>query len=139
MNLSDIGLDRLSKIKIVATTLYMIAVVLSILIIIVIARSFNTETVLYNGYSTSWALFMLAVQLLMFFSSDLRSWAKRSEIYFEMVEHNEVINLDTIKEKLPKRLMNLRKDEAIINRVNKDIKKLGKYGIIEKSEEEYIK
>ncbi len=133
MNLSDIGLERLNKIKIIATTLYMIALVLSLMIIIVIARSFNTETVLYSGYSTSWALFMFGVQLLMFFSAELRNWAKRSEIYFEIIEHNKIINLDTVKEKLPKRLMNLRKDEAIINRVNKDIKKLCKYGIIEKS------
>ncbi len=139
MKLNDNGLKRLYKIKVVATTFYILAIVLSIFIVVILARTVNPDDVLYNKFSSNFSLFMLCVQIIMFLSVDIREWVKRSEIYFEIVEHNEVINLDNVKDKIPKRLLSLRKDEAIIKRVNKDINKLVKYGIIEKLDREVIK
>ncbi len=73
------------------------------------------------------------------YSNKLLQARRRSEIYIDILEKNIVLSVEIIKERVPRKLISIKNDDVIVYQVNKDLKLLRKYGVVDVSDEDLLK
>ncbi len=138
MKLNDNWVENFNKFKKKQKTIRTISNILSTIVVSVLVVSYFFMEYVTSPMPLPYFLVYMTTLLLGTYSSNLRLIRLRGEIYIDILEKNGELNVELIKERMPKKLLHFKRSDAIAHSTNKDLKVLRKYGVLDVSDEDLL-